>query len=76
MMVYSELGRLPLYISRNIRIVKYWIKLLNTDNCILKECYATLYDEWIKTHVLLTGLVKYETSFLLIVLDTCGIITM
>ena len=48
MMVYSELGRLPLYISRNIRIVKYWIQLLNTDNCILKECYATLYDECLK----------------------------
>ena len=45
MMVYSELGRLPLYISRNIRIVKHW---LNTDNCILKECYATLYDECLK----------------------------
>ena len=45
MMVYSELGRWPLYISRNIRIVKYWIKLLNTDNCILKECYSTYYDE-------------------------------
>ena len=25
-MVYSELGGLALYISRNIRIVKYWIK--------------------------------------------------
>ena len=37
MMVYSELGRLPLYISRNILIVKYWIKLLNTDNCILES---------------------------------------
>ena len=48
MMVYSELGRLPLYISRNIRIVKHWLKLLNTDNCILKECYATLYDECLK----------------------------
>ena len=48
MLVYSELGRLPLYISMNIRIVKYWIKLLNTDNCILKECYATLYDECLK----------------------------
>ena len=52
MMVYTELGRLPLYISRNIRIVKYWIKLLNTDNCILKECYATLYDEGKEGNVL------------------------
>ena len=48
MMVYSELGRLPLYISRDIGIVKYWIKLLNIDNCILKECYATLDDECLK----------------------------
>ena len=37
-----------MYISRNILIVKYWIKLLNTDNCILKECYATIYDECLK----------------------------
>ena len=58
MMVHSELGRLPLYISRNIRIVKYWIQFLNIDNYILKECYTTLYEECLKKHVLLTGLVK------------------
>ena len=46
--VYSELGRSPLYISRHIRTVKYWLKLLNTDNCILKQCYATLYDDCLK----------------------------
>jgi len=29
-MVYHELGRYPM-------IIKYWIKLRNTDNCILKS---------------------------------------
>ena len=25
-------------------MIKYWFKLLNTDNCILKNCYTYLYD--------------------------------
>lgn len=37
--VYGELGRYPLYISRYIRIIKYWFKLLNTDNIILTSVY-------------------------------------
>ena len=39
--VYGELGRYPLYINRYIRIIKYWFKLCNTDNIILK---ASLLD--------------------------------
>jgi hypothetical protein len=38
-MVYCELGRLPLYVERQCKMVKYWTKLLNTKNCILKGCY-------------------------------------
>ena len=34
--IYSELGRFPLYITRKLRIVKYWIKLCNTNNSILR----------------------------------------
>ena len=34
-MVYYELGRVPLYSVRKLRIFKYLCKLLNTDNCIL-----------------------------------------
>lgn len=34
--IYGELARYPLYISRYLRILKYWFKLLHTDNCILK----------------------------------------
>ena len=38
-MVYTELGRLPLHIIRKLRILKYCVKLLSTDNCILKGIY-------------------------------------
>ncbi len=37
--IYGELGRFPLYIQRYTRIVKYWGKLLSTDNCILHAIY-------------------------------------
>ena len=30
--IYSELGRFPLYITRKLRMFKYWIKLCNTNN--------------------------------------------
>ncbi|XP_033746730.1 uncharacterized protein LOC117331881 [Pecten maximus] len=50
MMVYFELGRYPLYITRKLRIFKYWFKLLNTENCILKSCYENMLlfkDQWV-----------------------------
>lgn len=40
-MVYYELGRYPLIIHSKLRIMKYWIHLLCTENLILKS----LYDE-------------------------------
>ena len=49
-LVYFELGRLPLYISRKLRIIKYWLKLRKSENCILKACLAQRIldnDEWI-----------------------------
>jgi hypothetical protein len=48
-MIYSELGRFPLYIKRKLRIFKYWLKIKNTNNCILKECYNYMVldnDSW------------------------------
>lgn len=44
MMVYFELARFPLQLYRYIRIIKYWLKLLNSDNCVLKACYNDMYD--------------------------------
>ena len=39
--LYSELGRHPLYIDRQLRIIKYWFKLVTdrNSNCILNAAY-------------------------------------
>ena len=43
--VYGELGRYPLYINRYNIIIKYWLKVINTNNCIIKAVYnASLVD--------------------------------
>ena len=38
-MVYGELGRVPMYNSRMLKIVKYWLKVIKTKNCILQSIY-------------------------------------
>ena len=42
--IYKELGRYPLFITRQIRIVKYWLNLAtNTNsNCILPSVYSCM----------------------------------
>ena len=61
-LVYYELGRLPLYILRKLRIIKYWGKLKNSQNGILKSCLeerVNLKDDWIinvKTELCKLGL--------------------
>ena len=37
--VYGELARYPLFIDRYVKIIKYWFRLLETDNIILNEVY-------------------------------------
>ena len=37
--VYGELGRYPLFLSRYIKIIKYWYKVADSDNVIVKEIY-------------------------------------
>ena len=37
--VYGELGRYPLYISRYCKVIKYWIKVVNSDNILLNRLY-------------------------------------
>ena len=49
-LVYFELGRLPLHVLRKLKIIKYWIKIKGTTNCILKNCYEQMLtdnDAWI-----------------------------
>ena len=42
--LYSELGRKPLLVFRKIRLLKYWVKILNSDNILLKNAYYILLD--------------------------------
>ena len=45
-LVYFELGRFPMCITRKLKIFKYWQKIRSSDNCILKSCY----DEMVNTN--------------------------
>lgn len=42
--LYMELGRYPLIIGRQLRIIKYWFKIANNtnSNCILKSVYRQM----------------------------------
>lgn len=37
--VYCELGRKPLLLTRTLRIIKYWFKVLRSQNCLMKSIY-------------------------------------
>ena len=54
--VYGELCRYPLYISRYIRITRYWIKLLYSSNIILQTVYNVSLQDCEK------GLLNWVTS--------------
>jgi hypothetical protein len=41
-MIYYELGRVPLCCERNFRMLKFFLKIHASDNCILKSCYREL----------------------------------
>lgn len=41
-MIYFELGRFPIVHTRHYNLIKYWFKLLNTKNCVLKTAYDEL----------------------------------
>ena len=44
-MIYGELGRFPMIISRKIKIIKYWVKIVCGKSCILvKEIYSVLFN--------------------------------
>ena len=46
-MIYNETGRVPLVIRRKFNIVKNWLKLTKTENCILKSIYETELEDCI-----------------------------
>ena len=49
--VYGELGRYPLYISRYVRIIKYWFRLIQTDTINMQTVYKISYEDWLKGKV-------------------------
>ena len=46
--VYAELGRYPSYISRYLRILKYWFRLVQTVGIIMQTVYKISYEECLK----------------------------
>ena len=42
-MLYFETGRLPMYLIRIYRMFKFWFKLLQSENCILRAAYDWSY---------------------------------
>ena len=40
MAVYGELGRVPLYVTIKIRIIRYWSKILSDPYCLLYKVYS------------------------------------
>ncbi|MEW8545054.1 MAG: reverse transcriptase family protein [Candidatus Thiodiazotropha sp.] len=43
--LYSELGRKPLIIFRQLRMIKYWLKLRKTNNTLLKSMFVMLSND-------------------------------
>ena len=43
MSVYVELGRVPMTYTRLYSLIKYWSKVLVSDNCLIKQCYNEMY---------------------------------
>ena len=44
MAVYAELGRVPLTCTRLYSLIKYWSKVVVSDNCIIRQCYDETYN--------------------------------
>ena len=65
MAVYGKWGRYPLYISRYVRIIKYWTKVIQTETIITKSLYDVMMQQMKKCVVSWASKVKY-------LLDTYG----
>jgi hypothetical protein len=40
--VYGKLGRFPLFICRFVKIIKFWFKIVHSNNCIVPKIYSLL----------------------------------
>jgi len=46
--VYGEFGRFPLYISRYLRILEYWFRLIQKYNISMQTVYKISYEDCLK----------------------------
>jgi hypothetical protein len=44
--VYGDLGRYPLYVNRHVRIIKFWCKVVQSDNIIIKFLYKDMLEQY------------------------------
>ena len=75
--IYGELGRFPLYVMRYVKIVNYWLKIVNSDHIIASKVYQmSLADcnrgktNWIgciKSYYVITGFHMYSKILLFII---------
>jgi hypothetical protein len=49
--VYGELSRYTLYINRFIKVIKYWFKLLHSENKFLKALYSDMLHDVVNGNV-------------------------
>ena len=64
---------MPLYIKRIKRMFKYWFKLLQTSNCVLKAAYDFLQSECENPNFgVVIGQAILKISCLIWALITCG----
>ena len=68
--VYGELGRYPLYVNRYIRIIKYWLNVVNTDNILLKCVYLDAVEDchngcrnWVSNIIDLLNMYGFSETF-------------
>jgi len=78
MAIYGELGRYPLYINRYTRIIKFWCKIIYSDNIIIiKKLYEdmllTANSSWAKQVKLLLD--SYGFTYIWINPDSVNLTT-
>ena len=40
--LHTELGPFPMIISRKLKILQYWFKIINTENVVVREIYTCI----------------------------------
>ena len=67
--LYCELGRKPLILFRKIRILKYWWKVIESGDTLIKNVYNLLYDDVLNGRTYNTSNWAYQVKH---ILDSLG----